>query len=519
MKRTFTSISALALVFTLVQPAQAQDAFNPDTIEIKEGNGAYQVAEVGAVFHSSYMHANGRNSEDQWACESAQDPECESSKIGWVRGVAVLPVCNEQQMENCIVSLELAAPGEEFQPAKFIRNTTGETFPEHKPSAFMAQSTPSLWDAPNAPSKSGVTTYSVQVSVSQERDYNQPRFRANNFFAKVVPYREVTGEYKAPKQTTIYGDPVRGTRARTFAGGGVGPGCAWTEDGKCGVVQDFADGTRIRLVLRIPSNLGGWYEGRIKDPSISVTKYSSSNNQVSVEAEAVSVQRMLYIAPDTKALTSKEKEYASGGFAGGWNRFTVWKNSSDPATFGYLNYFKAKTQDKAVGQNTYWNFSSSAGQASGSNCLGDTTKVLGVVSTNAMVYDGGVPKFTRGFINYKVAGLHYEADGVTEVLGSYDLVMRSDVARCLYGFSKAPVSATITIAGEGDRSIATTVVGEKNGWLKLAAYGFTFSEKTIKVKITQPKRTTITCVTTSKPTKTQKVTGLNPKCPAGYKKR
>jgi hypothetical protein len=32
------------------------------------------------------------------------------------------------------------------------------------------------------------------------------------------------------------------------------------------------------------------------------------------------------------------------------------------------------------------------------------------------------------------------------------------------------------------------VVGEKNGWLRLAAYGFTFSQKTIKVKITQKKK-------------------------------
>jgi hypothetical protein len=136
-----------------------------------------------------------------------------------------------------------------------------------------------------------------------------------------------------------------------------------------------------------------------------------------------------------------------------------------------------------------------------------------------MVYDGGVPKFTRGFLNYKVAGMHFEGDGTTEVLGSYDLVMRSEVARCLYGFSKAPVSATITIAGDGDRNIATTVVGERNGWLKLAAYGFTFSEKTIRVKLTQPRRTTINCVSTSAPTRTTKVSGTNPKCPSGFRKR
>jgi hypothetical protein len=57
----------------------------------------------------------------------------------------------------------------------------------------------------------------------------------------------------------------------------------------------------------------------------------------------------------------------------------------------------------------------------------------------------------------------------------------------LYGFSNAPLSATISVTGGADKTIATTVVSEKNGWLKMAAYGFTFSNKTIKVKVTKAK--------------------------------
>jgi hypothetical protein len=78
-------------------------------------------------------------------------------------------------------------------------------------------------------------------------------------------------------------------------------------------------------------------------------------------------------------------------------------------------------------------------------------------------------------------------------LGEYDLQIRSETARCLYGFSKAPVSATVQVVGEqGSENIATTIVSEKDGWLKLAAYGFTFSEKEIKVKLTQPYSKTLT---------------------------
>jgi hypothetical protein len=102
-----------------------------------------------------------------------------------------------------------------------------------------------------------------------------------------------------------------------------------------------------------------------------------------------------------------------------------------------------------------------------------------------MVYDGFAPRFSNGFLDYRVAGLHLMPDGKTPVLGTYDLVMRSETARCLYGFTNAPVSATVTVTGTGNLNVATTLVSERNGWLQLAAYGFTFSEKEIRVNITQ----------------------------------
>ena len=67
------------------------------------------------------------------------------------------------------------------------------------------------------------------------------------------------------------------------------------------------------------------------------------------------------------------------------------------------------------------------------------------------------------------------------------------------------------------------IVNEKNGWLTLGAYGFTFSTPTVRVKLTQEvvkpvvlKKTTITCV---KGKIVKKVTATNPLCPKGYKKK
>jgi hypothetical protein len=110
--------------------------------------------------------------------------------------------------------------------------------------------------------------------------------------------------------------------------------------------------------------------------------------------------------------------------------------------------------------------------------------------------------------------------------------MRSDYARCLYGFTNAPVAASISIlSADGTSQIATTVLGERDGWLYLSANNFTFSSPTLKVKLTQasaPKappsapvqtgasKKTISCI---KGKVVKKVTGANPKCPTGYKKK
>lgn len=526
MRRLIAVFSSLALLVSLAQPAKADDAFNINTLPLGDKSGTFQIAEPiesnSAFSDLVALTIDSKGIWDQWVCTSTQDPACNVPGMHSIAGSAILPICESDTDENCVASLELAAKDQEFEAATYVRNIGGRTFAADPSQSFFEQSTASLWDATNAPSKSGTTGYAVTVRVIQTKFFKGNRkFESQRFFADVTPFREVKDDkYQEPYGYTENSDPVRGVQKRSHATGGGSHDCAWTENGGCGVAQDFADGTKVRLSLRIEKTIGGWFQARLKAPTISVSEFSNDNNLLVVEAEPTTVQRFSYENPDASKLSNQEREFVYyTGYGGGPTRFVSKAPAQDDFSFRYLNYFKDKVNDTAVGSNTFWSFTSAEATGTGSPCLSDKSKVLGIVTTNAMIYDGGVPKFSRGFLNYRVAGLHYEADGKTEVLGTYDLVMRSDVARCLYGFSKAPVSATITITGEGDRDIATTVVGESNGWLKLAAYGFTFSEKTIRVKITQPRRTTINCVSTSAPTRTTKVSGTNPKCPAGFRKR
>ena len=168
-------------------------------------------------------------------------------------------------------------------------------------------------------------------------------------------------------------------------------------------------------------------------------------------------------------------------------------------------------------------------------CSAKNDGLSGVVTTNSLVYNAGPPAFDKESqnLNYKVLSPHYTSTGEI-AKGTYDLILSSSVARCIYGFTTAPIQANLTILSEdGSPQVATQVINERNGWLTLSAAGFTYSSPTIKVKLTQEapaptptptattptvvkKSVTITCV---KGKTSKKVTGLSPKCPSGYKKK
>jgi hypothetical protein len=139
-------------------------------------------------------------------------------------------------------------------------------------------------------------------------------------------------------------------------------------------------------------------------------------------------------------------------------------------------------------------------------CLATPGQISGLVTSNAPVYQSGPPTLKSGYLTYDIAGLHYQPDGSTLNIGTYDLVLSSTAARCLYGFSKAPVSATVQVFNEsGTEVTAVTTVGENDGWLKLSATGFTFSQKKVKVAVSQPLKLTLTKFsgTSVKPTSQQ----------------
>ena len=209
----------------------------------------------------------------------------------------------------------------------------------------------------------------------------------------------------------------------------------------------------------------------------------------------------------------------------------------DPYGMEQLKIWLPYVNDKATALPSFWSVRTlSSDEMNGtSQCFNDSSRITGIVTTNSTQYSAGPPTFDKseGTLGYQVASPHFGTSGDV-FKGSYDLVMRSDVARCIYGFSKAPIQASLSItSADGSPQIATTLMGERNGWLYLSAKNFEFSAPVIKAKLTQeaptptpsstaeitsqanPSKKTITC---AKGKAKKKVSGFNPKCPAGYKK-
>ena len=466
-------IRALAIVvaaaLSISTPATAAPAHYTDGISVSQDQLLILVSEGGRPAETNSQLSiqppgvgEGETRGEWIQCDNTDDPVCATNDpkkdlLGW----SVLPHCSIAASSFCLESVQFGSAEVPMAPATYLGAATpglyGQTVPGDSRRNYIEGGTVSLFEAPGISHAGATANYAVAVRLSQHFDYNQRKYVTTDMTASVVPY-------------------VNGTTGDSH--------CAFRDGDNCMAGVDFSPSTRVSLKFRIPTTIGGWFSGRMKAPDLSVASFAPGVNTVTISAEPASVAAMTLVR-DRKSLTSKETMWFNNngwwGFKGSAATGAVpWQEG----VFEFIDFYRPLVGDTSAGSDTVWNMST-RGSGGGSICLADKSKVLGIVTTNALGYSGESPEFRRGFLNYKVGGLHYQPDGTTLVQGSYDLVMRSETARCLYGFSNAPLSATVSVTGGGSKNIATTVVSEKNGWLKMAAYGFTFSNKTIKVKITK----------------------------------
>jgi hypothetical protein len=525
MNKFIRFAAALAtLVVIPALPAFASDYAPPGADATKGMVGVYiPDLSIGAMTNS--LVVDGNSVPDAAGlrkfCPSMETGGCGLTGNYFYKVMAVLPPCGDVQ-ENCIESVDIYKDGHEPTAAKYLKSVNGISFSSTPGIGNPAGSTPSIWEAASVPNSAGSTKYVVTPGLNYE--VRNGNFTITNFGLMVSPVVDVSnGDFTPAKigYNTINGLVSTHVEDGNKSGSMV---CAATDVGYCAKKVDYAEGTRVRVALRLSNKVTGWLHGRVSNPSITVAKLSAVSNRITIDADPAVVPEM-YAEVDYQAQTPRVQHDLDNMYSGGGNDYLhkTWRTypPESPMAFDFVQLFATQAKDTVANVKTSWTIASFGEGTSDNECLNDNTKLVGVVTTNALSYDGGAPRFDGTTLKYRVAGLHWMPDGKTPVEGTYDLTMRSETARCLYGFSKAPISASITVTGaNGESKVATTVVSEKDGWLHLAAYGFTFSSPTISVKLSQAaapaKKTTITCV---KGKLTKKVTAIGPKCPAGYKKK
>ena len=499
------------------------------------------------------------DSQETWLrCDDIDDKIC-TDAVGIIGNVN-LTVCTDASNVACIADVWAVDSAGKKIAGKLVKSVPLDygkfTFKENV-ALNMPEGTGqgALWQLPGVINGAGKDTYFVSsqfMLFQPEKKAGEP-IRAGKIFlsefkTNISPVEEIPGQYKLIQPRD------NGTARASWVNWGDtgnwylpdGSRCVGTDVNVCEAVREFPAGYRFGVSLRMGTKLSGWYHGRLALPEVTIKDWKTGQ-EISVEAEPVRVPTLNFSVPNAEIPQKVRDIVFTNRYFGkngdGIREARINDGSSSPVMVDLVAAFTPAYKDKATSTNTTWAFKAmNYGQNSADvqKCSDNTGNVAGLVTTNALTYLPGPPTFDKESqsLVYKVASPHFEANG-SLASGSYDLSMRSDIARCLYGFSSAPIKAEISITSDdGEKKVATTIVNEKNGWLYLSAKGFTFSSPTINVKLSQEKvvvptptptqsavasiapvakkSVTITCI---KGKTTKKVSGESPKCPTGYKKK
>jgi hypothetical protein len=556
MKRLLFALSALALV-TSATPAQSDELAELVTMEDPTSGGWIGVDFIETdYFGTSLLEAGNAKSDsnyDDWKtilCDSVADAKCQIPGY-YFTATAMFSPCTSQITKNCVESLNATLPDgtQVTGRVKRLWNPQGE---------YKGDSTLGIPDGGQASSwiltgtNSSISDeYVLIAGVRGGMPINAAGSKSpewNNFlgqlFASLQPVKEVTGNYEDPKMKLV----PRGTGG-TGVGGGLSwlSGCFMNDTTTCAQKRTFPLNVTYSLTMRFEHEISPWLNGRVVDPAISVIEKASGSSVVTISAKPMRVPEVGgYIKwSDTPEWMKAKYPSGTGGTARTPDAFTtknldtrILKVGAGSAGSRAIKEFKdwiPFLQDKPFAMKTAWNVKAITDQPSQKMQECAKNKFAGIVSSNAAVYSSGAPAWNseNQTLDYTVGAPHYDTEGKL-LTGQYVLSMRSDVARCIYGFSSAPISAKVEIASEdGNPNIATTVINEnkETGMLTLNASGFHYSVPQLSVKLMQDKAPAAAPTQPSKPSSalqkiscvkgkvSKTVKGASPKCPPGFKKK
>lgn len=439
-------------------------------------------------------------------CMTVDSPKC--IELNQITAGAFLQPCSAQITTNCIESLYAT----DSTGARIVGNSPVEypatatyNFQANDAINLPAGGSPSIWNIADVIHGGGNSSYMVQAYLNsalmkpENTKVTTEQFVVSNMTVNIVPVKIINGRYvRQIAQDSTEASPgiTRGVRHDSQDEWRF---CAMIDNGSCAQRQAFPAGYTFGVKLRLKKKLSGWLHGRIYNPDVVITTSATQEQIIEVSASPVRVPvvgewfRWEQLTPQIQQYILDGKVRGGQGFhdtkALARGNFQEIIQTSGKEALETLGLWLPQIKDKASASQSTWTFYTLPDWelANTSSCVKDAQDLVGFVTTNAAVYAAGPPAFNTETqsLDYKVMAPHYTAQG--EVFkGTYDLKIRASVARCIYGFSSAPIQASISIVSEdGSTQVATQTVNETDGWLNLSANGFTYSAPTISVKMSQ----------------------------------
>jgi len=444
--------------------------------------------------------------EESALCSSVNDTRC-SEKYGSLTYMTRLAQCSSSNDLDCIESLTL------IQSDKTINGLVNETFPktikttyEGNPSISLPKaSSGQTWSFPGFTHVGG-NLFFVNAILAGSKNFSESQFSPVSLSISVnaVDFRPTTRD-----DGSSFANENRGTFGTKIGAVGIYPpyenerySCVMSGDFLCANRREMPEGVEFKISLRLASSPSGWLHGRIRDASVIVENLQSSGAvRLVIQGKTQRIPTLGFSYPWREVPKTIQDQYLNGEFSNegsGPTKGCRWCSSdplintltSNPLSYGpdalqeFQSWIKLRGDKSDADLNT-WSVRtlSEAEMNDVPACFAKKNQLSGFVSTNSTIYSAGPPKLVRGSLDYVVAAPHFLSSG-EETRGQYRLIIRSDVARCVYGFSQAPISATVSVTNsDGTSQIASTSVSESNGWLTLNANNFTFSAPTIRVVI------------------------------------
>jgi hypothetical protein len=480
LRFVLASCILVAVSNALVMPAHAGNTYTGADFAWPDSPG---IGHLGLYIDDDISHTRLMSTvrtQSGQLCTSLNDAACANQSL---RTYSILPRCETDVQKDCVESLGATTSQGVASEGVFSRY-----FPEQGLGDFEGNpgmniptgAAPSIFTISGARHSAG-DEYMVIASVGGFSPYDVFRRNLTSLIvhASVYPVKVLSGNFSRNV-------PSRDSAGVNHESDEKWGNCASIADGYCAARQDFPTNTKFSLSLRLSTAPKGWLHGRIFSPSVTYETVGEST-RLKVEAEPVQVAAV--------ATWGKYSDLPSAAKSGSMGcSASTSCGQMNPQSSGAqtaVDAWRSVYGDKASWVRRQWMYQTIADWditgKSLSSCTTGTPKFYGFVTTNATGYAAGPPVFNaeEKSLSYVVASPHVNTEGEL-IIGTYDLMMRSDLASCLYGANGSDIVGRVSVLYDSVTSTTTdmrTEVTNDGTWFKVSASGFHYSMPSIKTTL------------------------------------